>query len=72
MNLLLETPALETATIDLGRDRVRGARRTTGSPPHPGRSGLRGLRATVRTKDARRDDLERTHWRKVWRSMQED
>jgi hypothetical protein len=33
---------------------------------------LRWLKATIRTIDSRRDDLERTHWKKIWRSMVED
>jgi hypothetical protein len=33
---------------------------------------LRWLKATVRTIDSRRDDLERMHWKKIWRSMVED
>jgi hypothetical protein len=33
---------------------------------------LRWLAATVRTIDSRRDGLERTHWKKGWRSMVED
>jgi hypothetical protein len=30
---------------------------------------LRWLEETAQTVDFRLDDLERTHWKKVWRSM---
>jgi hypothetical protein len=35
-------------------------------------SKLCSLKAAVRPIDCRRDDLERMHWKKVWRSMFED
>ena len=69
MNTLLEAPAHETETVDLRRDDVGVVRKAKGSPPNQGRFKLRWLKAVVRTIDSRRDDLERTHWKKVWRSM---
>lgn len=72
MNTLLEVPAQEAETVDLRRDDGGGFRKTNGRPPDQGRSELRWLKAIVRTIDLRREDLERTHWKKVWRSMVED
>jgi len=43
--------------------------RAKGSSANQSRSGLRWLKVESRTVDSRRDDLEQTHWKKVWRSM---
>jgi hypothetical protein len=72
MNTLLEAPAHEAETVDLRPDDVGVVRKANGSPPNQGRSEWRWLKATVRTIDSRRDDLERTHWKKIWRSTVED
>ncbi len=72
MNTLLEAPAHEAETVDLRHDDVGVARKACRISLNQGRSELRWLKATVRTIDSRRDDLERMHWKKVWRSMVED
>jgi hypothetical protein len=72
MNTLLEAPAHEAETVDLRPGDVGVVRKANGSPPNQGRSELRWLKATVRTIDSRRDNLERTHWKKIWRSTVED
>lgn len=72
MNTLLEAPAHEAETAGLRPDDAGVVRKANGSPPNQGRSELRWLKATIRTIDSRRDDLERTHWKKIWRSMVED
>jgi hypothetical protein len=72
MNALPDTLAPEAETVDLCRDDFAVARKAKGSSPDQGWPKLRWSKATVRTIDSRRDDLERTHWKKVWRSMVED
>jgi len=72
MNTLLEAPAHEAETAGLRHDDAGVVRKAKGSPTNQGRSELRWLKAIVRTIDSRRDDLERMHWKKVWRSMVED
>lgn len=67
MNTLLEAPAHEVKTTAFRHDADRVVR----SPSDKGRS------APVRLKPRAwiefwRDDVVRTHWRKVWRSMAED
>ena len=69
MNTLLEAPAHEAETVDFRHDDVGVVRKANKSPLNQGRSGLRWLKATVRTINSRRDDLERTHWKKIGRSM---
>ena len=69
MNIRLGVPAYKTEMVDLRHDHVGVVRKANGSPANHGRSGLSWLEATARTIDFRRDDLERTHWKKVWRSM---
>ena len=72
MNTLLEAPAHEAETVDPRDDDAGVVRKANGSPPNQGRSELRWLKAIVRTIDSRRDNLERMHWKKVWRSMVKD
>jgi len=72
MNALLEARSHDAEKVDLCRDDIGGFRKANGSPPNQDRSELRWLKAIVRTIDARRDGLERMHWKKVWRSMVED
>lgn len=72
MNTLLNARSAGAERVNLRHDDVGGVWKTNGSPPNQGRSALSWLKATVRTIDARRDDLVLTHWKKVWRSMQDD
>lgn len=58
-------------TVDIRHTHVGAVWKANGSPPGQSRSE-RWLKAAVRTIDSRRDDFERTHWKKVWRSMAED
>jgi len=66
-------PLLEAAeTVDLCHDDAGVARKTCRITLNQGRPVLRWLEATTQTIDLidfRLDDLERTHWKKVWRSM---
>jgi len=72
MNTLLESHSYKTETGHLCRDDVWFVRDANGHSAKRGRSALRWLKATVPTIDSRRDDLARTHCRKIWRSMMED
>ena len=72
MNMLLEARSHGDGTLDLRHDDVGVVGKANGSPSKEARSELRWLKVTVRTIDARRDDLMLTHWKKVWRSMVED
>jgi hypothetical protein len=72
MNTVLESPAPEAEAIALHHDDVGDVGKAIGIPANQSRLGTRWLKTTVRTIDFRCDDLERTHWKKVWRSMQED
>ena len=72
MNALLEAPAHEAETVDLSHDDAGVARKACQPSRNQGRSGLRRLKAIVRTIDSRYDDIKRTHWKKVWFSMVED
>jgi hypothetical protein len=60
MNTLFEAPASDDAGV---------ARKTCRITLNQGSPVLRWLEATAQTIDFRLDDLERTHWKKVWRSM---
>ena len=72
MNSVLETPAHEDAMAGFHRDDVGVVRKANGSFSKQGRSELRWLNATVPSVETRGDDLEMTHWKKVWRSTAED
>ena len=69
MNTLLEAPAYEAETVDLRHEDVGVVRNANGSPPNQGNPVPLWLKARARTIDFRRDDLERTHWKKVSRSI---
>jgi hypothetical protein len=70
--LVLEAPDHEAETVERRYDDVGVARKACRISRNQGRSELRRLKATVRTIDFRGDDIERTHWKKVWLSMVED
>jgi hypothetical protein len=72
MNTLLEARSRKAETVGLCPDDPGAFQKANGGPPTQGDSERRWLRATVRTADSRRDDLQRTHWKKVWRSIDED
>ena len=72
MNTPLDTRAHESETADLQRERVRIVREASRSPLNQDRFKLRWLDVTVRTINSRRDALELTHWKKVWRPVVED
>jgi hypothetical protein len=72
MNNLPDGRARESKPAELRREPVRIVWKANGSLPHPDRSELRWLDVTVRTIDPRRDNLELTHWKKVWRSVAQD
>jgi hypothetical protein len=72
MNDLLEICSDRSKAVDLCNDDFAVVRKANGSPAHKGRSWTRWLKATVQPIDSRRDELERTHWKKVWRSMVEE
>ena len=72
MNKPLDTRAHESETADLQREPVRIRREANGNVPHQDRFKLRWLDVTVRTINSRRDALELTHWKKVWRPEVED
>jgi hypothetical protein len=69
MNLLLEAPSSQAETAGLRHDDAGVARKACRISLDQGRSVVRWLEATARTIDFGRDDIERTHWKKVWRSM---
>lgn len=72
LNSLLETPAHEDAMASFHHAAAGAVRKANGSFLKQGRSELRWLNATVPSVEPRSDDLEMTHWKKVWRSMAED
>jgi hypothetical protein len=72
VNALLKALAHEAETVGLRRHDLGILWKTNGTHPNQGRSGLRWLKATIRTIDSRRDALQRAHWKKIWRSMAED
>ena len=72
MNTLLDQPPRPTETFGPGHDDVWVVKRTTGGFPSPDRHNPGRLKTTSGTIVFRRDDLERAHWKKVWRSMFED
>jgi len=71
MNTLFEAPAHEAETVGVRHDDVGVGRKACRVSLNQGRSMLR-LEATVRMINFRRDDIERTHWKKVSHSMIED
>ncbi len=69
MNALLKAPAHEAKTVDLRHDGVGVAWNAFRIFLNRGRPAPLWLKARARTLGFRRDDLERTHWKQVWRSM---
>ncbi len=72
MNNLLEASARETERVDLRHDGVGVAWNAFRIFLSRGSPAPLWLKARTRTIDFRRDDLERTHWKKVSRSMVQD
>lgn len=72
MNTLLESRFHQADTMDFRCDDVWFVRKAKRRSPDQRRSGLRSLKASVRSIESRRDDLARTHWKKVWHSMIEE
>lgn len=72
MNTLLEAPAHEVETIDLCRHEEATGRKPNGRPWNQGSPMPLWLKARAWTIGFGRDDLMRTHWKKVWRSMRDD
>ncbi len=72
MNILLEAPPHEAEAVDLCHADGGAAGDAYQIPLH--RAGFVPLwqKARARTIGFRRNDLERTHWKKVCRSMQDD
>jgi hypothetical protein len=69
MNPLLEAPACETERVDLRHDGGGFAWNAFRIFLNRGTPAPLWLKARGRTIGFRRDDLERTHWKKVSRSM---
>ena len=72
MNTLLEAPAHEAETVDRRRDTAGVAGNAFRISLNQGSPAPLWQRARNRTIGFRHDDLVRTHWRKVWRSMLDD
>ena len=71
MNIFLEVPSHNAATPDLRHDDGVDWNAYSISL-NRGSSTPLWLKAIARTIDFRRDDLERTHWRKLGRTMLDD
>ena len=72
MNTPLEAPARETERVDLRHDDGGVPWNTFRIFLNRGSPAPLWLKARARTIGFRRDDLERTHWKKVSHSMVED
>ena len=72
MNKVLERPADEAEPIEPWLGGIREFRRRNRRRSLAGHSAQRCWNGIARTMDSRRDDLEQTHWKKIWRSMQDD
>ena len=72
MNSVRGAPAHKAETVDLRHDDVGVDREANRISLERYRSTPRWLWATARTIDARRDDLARAHWKKIWRSVHDD
>ena len=72
MNPLLEIRSPKTETVDPRRDLAGGAKAACRNSPNQCRPMPLWLKARARAIGFRHDDLVRTHWQKVWRSMVED
>jgi len=72
MNNFSETPAREVETVDLSRDGGGVIRKINEIYANQGCSAPLWLKTRSRLIGFRRHELERTHWKKVWRSMFEN
>jgi hypothetical protein len=72
MNPVLEFLTHETGMAGLRRDRVGAVWNANGSSPHQAGPVPLWLQARARAAGFRQQELERTHWKKVWRLMFED
>jgi hypothetical protein len=71
-NTRLDRPVRSTETFGLCHDDVWVVQKTTGGFLNSDRPVAGSLKTPARTVESRRADLERAHWKKVWRSMFED
>ncbi|MGA9450657.1 MAG: hypothetical protein WBW41_04845 [Verrucomicrobiia bacterium] len=69
MNTPLEAPAGEAERVDLRHDAIGVAWNAFRIFQNEGSPAPLWLKARARAIGFRRDDLERTHWKKVCRSM---
>jgi hypothetical protein len=69
MNPHLESPAHQAETVDLRHDDIGVANKEYRNFLNQGSPVPLWLEARARTIDFRRDDLVRTHWKKIGRSM---
>jgi hypothetical protein len=72
MNALLEAPPREAKRVDLRHDGIGVAWNAFRIFLNGGSPAPLWVKARVRAIGFRRDDLERTHWKKVSRSMAVD
>jgi hypothetical protein len=72
MNTLLEAPSLDIEPLDPNCANAGRARKTDRISLHRGDSRPFRQEAGERMFDYRRAALERTHWRKMWRSALDD
>jgi len=72
VNTLLEFLTHEAGMAGLRRDCAGAARNANGSSPHRTGPVPLWLKARARAAGFRQQELERTHWKKVWRLMFED
>jgi hypothetical protein len=72
MNTLLKATAQEIETDYRRHDNTKGDRNAKASLRNQGIVVPLWLKARARTIGLGREDLERSHWKKVWRSMDED
>jgi hypothetical protein len=69
MNALLEAPAHKPETVDLCHDDAGVAGKANRISLNPDSPAPLWLKARAQTIGFRHGELERTHWRKVWRAM---
>ena len=72
MNIFFEAPSLKAETGDFRRADVGVAGNVNRISLNQGHPMPLWLKARAWTIGFRHDDLERTHWQKVCRSMQDD
>jgi hypothetical protein len=68
----LEALLHRAEAVDLHPDSIAVVAKTDGSPLKQSRSEGRWFRPAAQTFDWRHGNLERAHWKKVWRSLQDD